>query len=211
MLTGSENYGLVGSTVRNCVFEDNAGNGTISRNHDILLENSRFVGGNVGFRQTRGKTGTVVSCVFSGNNIPVWGNLTATVVLLHCTIRPGSDTGVLLTSESHLMCSGTRIEAGGLQTLDLLERSTADFHGNDILFGQGAAVRLQLYETKVTVDLSNNYWGTTDLGLIDAKILDKEEQVGVITEVIFEPILTESVPTEKKTFGDIKSMFRGKN
>ena len=71
-------------------------------------------------------------------------------------------------------------------------------------------MRLQLYEIEVTVDLSNNYWGTTDLDLIDEKILDRGDQSGIVTKVIFEPVLERSIPTVRRSFGSVKALFGGR-
>jgi hypothetical protein len=90
---------------------------------------------------------------------------------------------------------------------------TPMIRNNDILRGAGIAVRLDGYiqPPDLTVDMSNNYWGTTEADSISAWITDGHD----VTEpplhgfVNYEPFASTSVPTQKVKFGDLKAMFRG--
>jgi hypothetical protein len=73
----------------------------------------------------------------------------------------------------------------------------------------GHAVLTQgfLYE-HVTQDFRGNYWGTTDPDSIAAMIQDSTDYPEIHSTVLFEPFAGGPVPTEKKSFGSIKAMFR---
>ncbi len=57
-------------------------------------------------------------------------------------------------------------------------------------------------------DLQGNYWGTSDSDSIAAMIQDSNDNSSIHTTVLFEPYADGPVPTEMKSFGSIKAMFR---
>ncbi len=62
--------------------------------------------------------------------------------------------------------------------------------------------------SNVTQDLTNNYWGTTDIALIESWIHDINDDSSIHSVVDFLPIADGPVPTEKRTLGDLKAMYR---
>ena len=52
-----------------------------------------------------------------------------------------------------------------------------------------------------TVDVAQNWWGTTDLQLIDSWIS------ALNPNVIYEPILEGPVSTSQQSFGSLKALF----
>ncbi len=58
-----------------------------------------------------------------------------------------------------------------------------------------------------TVDATHNFWNTQDADVISARILDSNDDPALTSEVIFTPF-EGSVATERKTFGEIKSLYR---
>lgn len=90
---------------------------------------------------------------------------------------------------------------------------TPVIRNNDILKGTGVAVRLDGYPQlpDLTVDMTNNYWGTTVADSISAWIIDGHDVTSPSLHgfVNYEPFARESVPAQKKSLGDVKAMFRG--
>jgi len=58
------------------------------------------------------------------------------------------------------------------------------------------------------LDLSNNYWGTTDTGLIDDWIWDGNDDPEVHAFVDYEPFAGQPIPTEQRTWGEVKNLYR---
>ncbi len=58
-----------------------------------------------------------------------------------------------------------------------------------------------------TVDATHNFWNTQDAEIISERILDSNDDSTLTSEVIFMPF-EGSVATERKTFGEIKCLFR---
>ncbi len=58
-----------------------------------------------------------------------------------------------------------------------------------------------------TIDATHNFWNTQDAEIISARILDSNDDPDISTEVLFTPF-EGSVATERKTLGEIKSLYR---
>ncbi len=89
------------------------------------------------------------------------------------------------------------------------------FHGNHILpQGDGYAVRTYLFDNEqlhypepAHIDLTENYWGTTDVAEIAARILDYHTNPNYEVIVDFEPMADGPVPTQVRTWSDVKAMW----
>lgn len=90
---------------------------------------------------------------------------------------------------------------------------TPRIRNNDILKGGGVAVRLDGFSGLPgrIVDMTDNYWGTSSADSISAWIIDGHDATDPPMHgfVDFEPFSSESVPTQKKSLGDVKALFRG--
>ena len=60
------------------------------------------------------------------------------------------------------------------------------------------------------IDVSGNYWGTTDSAEIAAGILDRNDDDEMNYYFIYEPFLEGEVPVQKESFGGMKALFRGR-
>jgi hypothetical protein len=58
------------------------------------------------------------------------------------------------------------------------------------------------------LNMTNNYWGTTDPDTIQSWIRDNNDSPNACYIVDYEPFETESTPVEKKSLSDLKGMFR---
>ncbi len=209
VVSSAPGLGEIGSSVVACTFTLNS-RAVYSWNHDLLVRDCQFVQDRDGVRQSGGKTATLQTCTFDCTNVAAQAGLTSRLVLNNCQFSAGAAGNVVLTTEAHLSGSGNRIGAGAVSTMTFTERATADFHGNDILFGDGLAIDLKIYSAQVAVNLGNNFWGTTDLVLLEEKIHHKPDSTimdNIRTEVTYQPILNQSVPTAKQSMGGFRALF----
>ena len=81
---------------------------------------------------------------------------------------------------------------------------------NDFVSNSGLAVRLDGYSGlhETTVDLRDNYWGTSDPDSIAAVIWDGNDDQSILQTVQFEPFSAVPLDTEQGSLGGFKSMFR---
>ena len=59
-----------------------------------------------------------------------------------------------------------------------------------------------------TINLENNYWGTTDTALLDRWIYDGYDDEDVHVWIDYQPMLDAPVQTQSATWGAVKSLFR---
>ena len=135
--------------------------------------------------------------------------------------------------EDSTIAGGLRnVSAGGAGTVLIAERNifrdptyrtnfdigyevTIIAHDNDIYAGAGLpyVVEVCCYPvgTPATIDMSNNYWGEhSNAAALDSLIYDGNDDPNIHVFVNYEPIRTESVPTEQKSLGGLKSLYRGR-
>jgi hypothetical protein len=95
-------------------------------------------------------------------------------------------------------------------TILLAYGSTLSGTGNHFLKGSGPwVVELAVYPNANQIDLTNNYWGTTDAAEIASWIYDRnDDPVNIKGTVLFEPFSDIPLPVEKKSLGSFKAMFR---
>jgi hypothetical protein len=87
--------------------------------------------------------------------------------------------------------------------------------GNHILLGTSShRVKVHSYSGPGhTIDLRNNYWGTSSASEIAGSILDSQDvnNPAITGTVLFEPFLEAPVATRRATFGELKHLFDGGN
>lgn len=89
------------------------------------------------------------------------------------------------------------------------------YHNNHILRGSGFAARIAgdaYAPANYHIDMTNNWWGTTDRDSIAAWIWDRTDPAFPIlhTTVDFEPFASGPVPNEGKSLGSLKALFLGR-
>ncbi len=99
---------------------------------------------------------------------------------------------------------------GGLHPALLISKAQPlSIKNNDIIRGSGYAVALENYTQEVfNIDLTDNYWGTTDPEEIAAGILDGHTDSSIHAYVIFDPYCGSSVPAENISLDGLKALFR---
>jgi hypothetical protein len=99
---------------------------------------------------------------------------------------------------------------GGTYSTIRMGNVTCDIHGNRILNAGGWSVRLEYPYTppEVVVDMTGNYWGTTDAAQIAEWIYDGNDPSPVFGHVDFIPFLEAPTAAEPKTWGQVKGLYR---
>jgi hypothetical protein len=122
----------------------------------------------------------------------------------------GSFASVYVSGWSNVNGSGNILTGGAdLATVFISSQSQVTLNNNDIIKSGDYAAKIgQYFYEIVTNDLSNNYWGTSDPDTIAAWIWDYNDDPVTRAYIDYNPFSGSSVPTEEKSFGSIKAMFR---
>ena len=64
------------------------------------------------------------------------------------------------------------------------------------------------WNSPTVINMRNNYWGTDSADSIQAWIRDLNDSDQACGTVLYEPFESESTPTERATWGAVKSLFR---
>ncbi len=134
----------------------------------------------------------------------VWGvrvSFDSTASINSVTAMAGRG-GLSLTASCHVAGANNIVE-GSSYAMRFGNMATSAIHRSEIR-GQ---VILDSYASLTTVDLTRNYWGTTDPDSVAALITDINDDPTNLGIVEFEPLLSSPVPTRKQSMGDIKRLF----
>jgi hypothetical protein len=200
--------GAGGFIVDQCVFSGN-GIGVDFETLSALITDCTFSGGYVGAQFVFSAIGTVRDCVFEESivNYSIWLNTNSQLRLENNRIKGGA---YKIHMDSYSALSGTRnvIWGGRLGTLRAVA-CAPDLHGNHILHGGGYSVLVDGYPAPLqTIDMTGNYWGTSNPDSIAAWIHDGHDDPSVYAYVQFEPFSPTPLPVEKKSLGGVKSLYR---
>lgn len=196
---------------------------TGSRASGMVIENCRFVndsteGGGV-FFSNGAQNGVVRGCTFEGGGGAIALSFGATGVVEDCVIRQTRASGIAL-SHSRVVVRRCTIGPGTRQPI-FLRGGTLEIYDSEIsggtyatiggsanltmrnchILNAGAWTVQTVIENSDVMDLSYNWWGTSDLTQIEAWI---EDPTG---KVIVEPILTGPVGTEATSIGELKARY----
>ena len=104
------------------------------------------------------------------------------------------------------------LSGGQEYTIKCTSYASISGHNNHILLGDSQyAVRLFAYSSAypASVDLRNNYWGTTDPDEVADMIYDGNDDPFVEMVVDYLPIADGPLPTEETTWGGLKALYKG--
>jgi len=168
--------------------------------------------------------GTIQRCNvqgIAGANLGVSAGFTrgSQVMMNDCTLDH-SMTNTYAALELHngavMSGHGNTIKGGGRTSVFVTGYALMGFHRNDIHKADSFCLTSRLYcefmnEPLGQMDLSQNFWGTTDPAEVAEWIEDHHDHPNDSTywmEVLVDPILPDSVPVEKKPLGGFKAMYR---
>ncbi len=211
--TGNTDYGVVafapgeGVIIADCQFDESELGISIARVGDVEISNCRFNNHIVGV-QYDGSWGSMFDCTFSGIENCSLSAITSRVILMR-NVMASSGQPLYLSSGSDVSGSGNIVGGGSYATLRVVG-SSVSLNDGHILNAGGWSVRTTTFpgSPEITVDFTNNYWGTTEADSISAWILDGLDDPDIEAIVDFEPFSPVPLPTEQKSMSDIKRMFR---
>ncbi len=207
----------VGSVdISSCVFEDNElGIVTFAPSQNITVRNSVFTNNDCGISYAQTPNANTYSCQFSGGVSGVQLEQGTVGSVQDCSFVGASAGGILVTSDadatilrnsvtggtrnlgvlvSHCQGSGNVFNGGSFATITLDGGATADLHGNHILRTQGLAINTSSYVVgPITIDLTGNYWGTSEPDSIAAWIHDSNDDSSILATVDFSGFLVDPV------------------
>lgn len=161
-----------------------------------------------------GAIGTIRNCSFSRSTMPGMAisiNSRAQVELQLCTIETMRHA-LAVTDRSQVVASQCTFRGGGApwSTLYFGNSATANIHNCDILNGGGDSVYTIGYDCTYMhhIDLTGNYWGTTEAEQIESWIHYDHESGPNCSVVDYVPFAGSSVPTEPQSWGGVKALFR---
>lgn len=213
-LVGLASTGDVGEILlEDCIIVDNLVGLDLNQTDLAVLTGCSVLGGGTGVGAAQGTFVRLLDSIVTGQtNSSVIALTSSTVEMQRCTV--GSSGQAVFLSQSQLFGSGNRVRAGSFATLRFASGATALFRGNDLEKGEGYLVRTEGYlvEPTINIDLTGNYWGTTEADSISAWILDGNDHHHPVLDpnysnVLFDPFLTESVPVKRSSFGGLKGGY----
>jgi len=200
----------------------------------VLIEDCQFYSCFRAIRFDGCDNGRVINCDFLGGRGTIGYYEGASGEIRDCTMSGFDGFGIVLTGNEFVSITNNIIQAeisgscmyirtygnqfvsnnmfiGGEHTLSFYNAPQIDFsfHNNHILRTTGEYIFTpEYYQWDQHLDLTLNYWGTTDLEEIAAHIIDGRVLPNSGFIVDFEPIAGGPVSTERTTLDGIKAMFR---
>ena len=197
---------------------------------DAVVQNCVITECQSGF-QFVGSTGIISNCQVAGISGEEYGGggwftEGSIVEMSDCMIDYSmTDTYSAMDVRNGAVVSGQRneIRGGGFTTIIVRNSFVSDnvglegFFSNSIYKAEDYALVANYYNPSltgplVTMNLTNNYWGTEDASLIEAWIDDAQDHPDNLDYwmiVDYSPYFSESVPTEDASWGDVKAMYLG--
>lgn len=198
-----------GLTVSRCRFADQFGIST-TRTKSISVSDCRFQGGNVGCQFASYSTGIIRDCVFTGiANVAIVIATGSVADLWENSVLGGNAN--LYARDTNTTVTGTgNVFAGGSYSTILVSNCNVTLHGNHILHGVGPSVYLETFLNPPirTLDMTNNYWGTTSADSIASWIYDGHDNPAIYGYVQFEPFSPGVIRAEQKSLGSVKNLYR---
>ncbi|MBE0567042.1 MAG: right-handed parallel beta-helix repeat-containing protein [Krumholzibacteria bacterium] len=164
-----------------------------------------------------GAGGGVYDCRFEGLLRPIYMTSAAYPEILRNHV---TTAGFCLYSNSEAFTAeGNVFQATGpFPVLQLYSRGLPHtIRGNHILRGTGLAVEILTHTGPADyhLDMTGNWWGTTDRDSLAAWIHDGNDVMwppGGLVEctVVFEPFADAPIPAKRESLGGLKALFRGR-
>jgi hypothetical protein len=194
-------------SVVDCVFAECRA--TFSGASQVVVTDCAFEGSVVGCQYASGSTGMIVNSTFTNHANFAIVALTGSVLELYGNRVSGGSGNLRARTVATVTGWGNSFGGGTLRTIDI---SGADvrLHGCEILNNGGLTVYLDTFQNPPvqTLDLTDNYWGTSSADTIAQWIYDVNDNPSVYARVLYEPFRGQPVTTESTSWGDLKASFR---
>ena len=195
--------------VRDSFFANDTANISFNGTSNAFVYNCTIQGGTTGAKFTDYSTGGMYdSEVINVQNVSVSVRVVSSAVLERNRLI-GGQSNLNISTVSYVEGSGN-ILSGGIYATIRNSHSTMDFHGNHILNTGGHSVLLVAFfdPPDITINLTGNYWGTTEADSISAWVWDGYDDPSIHAFVDYEPFSNQPLPTEKKSLGEVKALYR---
>ncbi|MBC8425380.1 right-handed parallel beta-helix repeat-containing protein [bacterium] len=193
--------------VVNCEFIDNGvGISVVSLGY-LLVEGCEFSDYTVGVQYDH-TIGEVRDCRFNDGRSADVVSIGSHLTLSDCRLS-SAYTAISASTWGFLWGSGNIIPAGEGPRLRICN-TLFYFNGNHIFRTDGSYIELDCYISQPhdILDFTGNYWGTTSADSISAAIWDGHDDPEIHAYVDFTPFSPTPVAGERKSWSDLKSMFR---
>jgi len=216
-------------------FHKKRGTTALSGGTNILIDECTFLDNVVGVDMFDSRDMIILRSNFSGGRAAINVGNFSNPVIRNCTTRAHELYGILLVHDSEASLYDNTVE-GDFAALFLLASANAVAYRNEFVGGTNSAVRfktdcsvefrentfspasssyaivLDTYPVDPNceiLDLSGNYWTTTEPDSIAELIWDGDDDPGNHAVVQYEPFLDGPVPVRHSTLGQLKAQFRG--
>ena len=204
---------------------------TLGFGSDIIIENCLFENSEINIKNTQ--NASLLNCemknvpigvkIFSGarctmDNCHVYNCSIIGVALTsagpHCEIIncniSGGEAALGAYSGATLFSTGSVFEGGSVATLFFQNSGPAEIRNSHILRSSSYSVQCSQPEEYglIVHDMTGNYWGTTNPDSVAEWIWDQNDDPANFSIVNYLPMADGPIPTEEKSFGSIKAMFR---
>ena len=214
---GANDGGLIVSqgcrnvTVTKCAFLQNIYHGAaFIQTSNAVVDSCTFVGGGQGITFQQGSSGTMRnSTVTNAIQVGVYVDLSAVAAIHKCRIYGGGWT-IATLGRSSVFVTDSVISGGSYATVYFSAYASAQLHHNHILKGVGYSAQAESYISQpvITLDLSDNYWGTTSTDSVAGWIHDGGDDPSIKAIIDFDPILLTPVAVLQTSLGALKARFR---
>jgi hypothetical protein len=175
------------------------------------IRDCRFIDGAYGLTVNIGASGYLERCTFDGQSaLSIGADSSTNLQVVDCVFINQNQVASLITIFSAMSfrhCSLMNISDVAFRISYVGSFSVNDC---DLSGGSRGIVwcedRLDCAEVQ-TLDMTGNYWGTTDPDSIAASIRDYNDSAEACFIIDYEPFESDSTPTESRSFSDLKSLF----
>ena len=210
---GSQGYGLC---VTNSEFVGlSSQHITLQGYEEVVIDNCHFINGSTAVQfDGRSCVGTISNCIVDSGNGALFVCIShATMNIYNNELSGGLVQLAAITGTINgygNVLNGPIRDGTDCATV-YGQMGTYNLHVNHIYRG-AASYAVKLYDyvqpQLIELDFRNNWWDTTDPGILASWIYDEHDDPTLNVHTMYEPFQSGPVPNVNMSFGEIKAMFR---
>jgi len=192
--------------IRDCTFLDNERFAFQLYNTSMgVIEDVEVVGGIVGPSIVQGASAVMRRCEIRGQMSYGLDLGNRVHFEMYDNVIEGAFANIFFRSNRSLIGSRNVLRGSSRAPIFWIRpMETLDFRNNEILLGDSLFVETEGIQTGL-IDLSGNWWGTVDPDFVRSWIVDAHSDSLLGHEIMFEPMLKQRVPLEKRSIGSVKA------
>jgi hypothetical protein len=175
---------------------------------DLKIDGCHFESWPGGVSLLDGVEAEVTECVFVNSILEI--SNTGPVVVANCVVRRSdNDVALYLSNNEPVTIVDNIFESNG-EVVRLTSYGLGEIRNNHFIStGDGYAVYCSYHPSfQQDIDLSGNWWGTTDPNVVDELIYDCHDDQNSYHCVIYEPMAGQPVEVEAKSWSAVKELFK---